>query len=138
MFGQIADPGAAGYRPEHFPWQAFIEPQEFTQRMEAADFVVAHAGMGSIITALTLAKPLVVMPRRVELGEHRNDHQAATAERFAARPGVVVAADERQLPGILDDMARGTDPSGGDPVSSFAEARLLGVLKAFIRGEDER
>ena len=106
--------------------------------MESADFVVAHAGMGSIITALTLAKPLMILPRRADLGEQRNEHQAATAARFACRPGVVVAADERAVPGLLDDLARGTVPTGAEPAGAFAEERLVGVIKNFIRGGGDR
>ena len=60
-----------------------MSPKECTDRMVAADAIIAHAGMGTILTALEMGKPLLVMPRRAELGEHRNDHQLATAMRFA-------------------------------------------------------
>ncbi len=59
--------------------------------MQAATAIVAHAGMGTILTALEMGKPLLVMPRRAALGEHRNDHQLATASRFAELGRVKVA-----------------------------------------------
>ena len=37
------------------------------------------------------------MPRRADLGEHRNDHQLATVEKLSGRPGILVAADENEL-----------------------------------------
>ena len=49
--------------------------------MDAAAAIVAHAGMGTILTALETGKRLLVMPRRAALGEHRNDHQLATVSR---------------------------------------------------------
>jgi UDP-N-acetylglucosamine transferase subunit ALG13 len=83
VFAQI---GPSQYRPQHIEFRAFVEPPEFRRLVECADAVVAHAGMGSIITALELAKPLIVMPRRAELGEHRNDHQLSTARHMLAHP----------------------------------------------------
>ena len=102
--------------------------------MESAAFVVAHAGMGSILSALSLGKSLVILPRREDLGEHRNDHQRATAERVAERPGVFVAADEAELPGLLDDLS--DNARGRAALSPFAETRLIEVIGAFIRGDD--
>jgi UDP-N-acetylglucosamine transferase subunit ALG13 len=106
--------------------------------MESANFVVAHAGMGSIITALTLAKPLVIMPRRADLGEHRNDHQTATVARFLDRAGIFVAADETALVGVLDDLASGAKTPAAEKVGLYAEARLVAVIRDFIHGEGER
>ena len=136
VFGQIAEPGPRGYRPTHFEWRSFVEPMDFRTRMESAAFVVAHAGMGSILSALSLGKSLVILPRREDLGEHRNDHQRATAERVAERPGVFVATDEAELPGLLDDLSDDARGRAAGSLSPFAETRLIEVIGAFIRGED--
>ncbi len=64
--------------------------------------VIAHAGMGSIISALEIGKPIVVMPRRGSLRETRNDHQVATAERFGSRGRVIVADDHKDFAAKLD------------------------------------
>ena len=53
--------------------------------------------MGSIITALEVGKPIVILPRREHLNETRNDHQLASANQFSSRPGIIVALDETQL-----------------------------------------
>lgn len=94
VFGQI---GPSSYRPLHFQHQRFLEPARFRAMYEKAALVVAHAGMGSIITALEMGKPILVMPRRGDLGETRNDHQIATARRFAELGAVHVAMDEDEL-----------------------------------------
>ncbi len=131
VFGQIPEPGASGYRPRHFPFVARLAPAAYAAKVEAADFLVAHAGMGSIITALQHGKPILVMPRRGHLRETRNDHQWATASRLRAVPGITVAADETELPRLLDDLVArgGTAPA---PLSPWAEPRLLEALAAFI------
>src|SRR5215217_2444665 len=60
----------------------FIPPDEFDNYFQQASLIISHAGMGSIITALTMNKPIIVMPRLASLGEHRNEHQTATAKKF--------------------------------------------------------
>ena len=135
VFGQIADPGPEGYRPRHFAWQAFVEPAEFDQRFEQADIVIAHAGMGSIITALTRAKPVLIMPRRADLREQRNDHQLATAAQFEGRPGVHVARDESEVGPMLDRVLA-TEGHGVAPgASPFASPRLIEALRTFIHAQ---
>jgi len=134
VFAQIVDPGAQGCRPAHMGWTGRIAPERYAAAFEEADFIVAHAGMGSIITALTVSRPIVIMPRRGHLRETRNDHQFATARRFAGRPGVSVAEDETELPGVLDAMAaavaRGGAPCGA--ARRWADDELLGAVAAAI------
>ena len=67
----FAQTGQSDYRPKHIRSKPFIDPTEFRKRVETASLVIAHAGMGSIITALELGKRIIVMPRRAKLGEHR-------------------------------------------------------------------
>jgi UDP-N-acetylglucosamine transferase subunit ALG13 len=92
--------------------------------------------MGSILSALSLGKPLLILPRREDLGEHRNDHQRATAGWVAGRRGVFVAADEAELPGLLDELSDDARGRAAGSLSPFAETRLIEVIGAFIRGDD--
>lgn len=131
VFGQIADPGPDGYRPQHFDWVAHLAPEAYRARFAAADLIVAHAGMGSIITAMELGKPIVLMPRRADLGEHRNDHQMATAKRFAERPGIRVVQDDCALIEALERPQDGKDLST-EGFAPFAEPRLLDALRGMI------
>lgn len=79
IYAQI---GSGAYEPDHLRWANEVDPGEFKARITACDTVVAHAGMGTIITAIELGKRVIVMPRRADLGEHRNDHQLATVSRL--------------------------------------------------------
>lgn len=129
VFAQI---GPSDYHARHITTQTFITPQECDQHMRSADVIVAHAGMGSILTALELGKPIVILPRKAALGEHRNDHQLATARRFAEMGSVSVAMDEHELAEKLDALGQlGAAPR----ISPFASDRLIGALRAFIHGE---
>lgn len=133
VFGQIyADP-AGGYRPKNFEWVTHLAPEPYHRRMMEARFVVAHAGMGSIITALCLSKPILLFPRRAALNEQRNDHQLATVERWRTVPGVFAALDEAELLAGMDRLA--SEPVAGPAreLGPYASARLTDSLQAAIR-----
>lgn len=84
-------------QPRHFSTCRFIEPARFEEIMNEARIIVAHAGTGSIISAMKRRKPLVVVARSAALGEHRNEHQKATAEYFARSSNLCVATDSATL-----------------------------------------
>ncbi|MGD1925882.1 MAG: glycosyltransferase [Paracoccaceae bacterium] len=106
MFGQIGDVSQASYTPKNFDWTEFLEPDEFADRFAAATHVIAHAGMGTIISALMAGKPILILPRRASLEEQRNDHQLSTVDKFAGRPGVYAVLHEREVHEALSNMNR--------------------------------
>lgn len=132
LFGQIADPGVKGYFPKNFEWKSFVEPQEFKERFENAELIISHAGMGSIITALTLGKPIIILPRLASLGEHRNEHQLATAEKFQSRAGVHVVKDEKKLAKTVDQILQDPANTSRGNANPFASEQLINSLRDFI------
>ncbi len=132
VFGQIADPGAHGYQPRNFKWKPFVSPEEYKKRFDTADLIVAHAGMGAIITALMMRKPIIIMPRRYCFKETRNDHQVATANYFAKRQGIFLAEDEAQIGSILYKWNTIPPDIIVEEAQPFAEEKLIGVIKNFI------
>jgi UDP-N-acetylglucosamine transferase subunit ALG13 len=127
VFAQVG-PGA--YEPVAMQSEAFLPLREFDERSHAADLLVTHAGTGCILTALELKKPIVVMPRRALMGEHRNDHQMATAERFCGVSGVTVAWDEVDLRRHLEAYEQLEAPAA--ELSPHARPDLLRTLSDFI------
>lgn len=124
----------AGYAAslEGLPNSEFLDAATSARLMNEADIVVAHAGTGTILACLQNGTPCIIVPRKASLGEHRNDHQFATARRFEGRKGVFVVWDIADLPGILD---RADALDGSDGINPFAEERLLQAIRDFI---DER
>jgi UDP-N-acetylglucosamine transferase subunit ALG13 len=127
LFAQI---GESDFRPQRLQWSQLLDPSRFKQLYETSHAIVAHAGTGSIITALQLGKPIVIMPRHASLMETRNDHQIATARHFQHYPGVAVAWDESELPARLDeiDAMAAQPPSLGEQASP----ELLQALRHFV------
>lgn len=71
--------------PEHCEHFDFKPREEVLSIQRDARVIVCHAGIGSVIDALRLEKPVVVVPRRKQFGEHNNDHQMELAEAVARR-----------------------------------------------------
>ncbi len=126
VFAQI---GHTDYKPRNIESVQLLDPTEFRNRVNAADLIVAHAGMGSIITALEIGKPILIMPRRASLQETRNEHQVATAVQFAKRDGVVVAMDESELASKLDHSETFELRT---KLSSEASPELISTIRDFI------
>lgn len=98
-FAQIAE---AEYIPKHMQWNHFIDANEYANKVEQASIIVAHAGMGNIITACESQVPIIVMNRQHKLGEHRNDHQADGLKWMGALKGVYTASTNKELITLLD------------------------------------
>ena len=128
VFAQI---GPTSLRPGNIEARPFISPSECRELIHDADVVVSHAGMGTILSALELGTRVLVMPRRAALGEHRNDHQLATARWFAKESSVSVAFDEAELVQKLDQV---DGLAVGSRISEYAGDGLIGALRSFIDG----
>ncbi|MGA2696602.1 MAG: glycosyltransferase [Terriglobales bacterium] len=131
VFAQIA---AGAYRPKHIEFTDFMEPAEFKQRVSEASVIVAHAGMGTILTALEFGKPIVVLPRREHLRETRSDHQHATSKQFGAQGRVIVAENETELHAKLDAA---DSLAANERISAEASPQLMATIRAFLNGDPQ-
>lgn len=129
VFAQV---GPSTYAAKHIKTKPFITPQEFRQYAQRARIIISHAGMGSILTALEFGKRIAVMPRRGDLGEHRNDHQIATAKYFGGQGRVVVASDRLEL---FEKLAQWNDADALEPISATASPALIATIRRFIESD---
>lgn len=126
VVGQI---GPSDYSPKRFQSQTFFEPDELDALASSAELIISHAGMGSIITALTKGKPIIVVPRLAELGEHRNDHQLATAKKFEGHPFVRVVFDIDKVGVAIDELLQLKKMA---KLSEYAPDAMISNLRAII------
>jgi UDP-N-acetylglucosamine transferase subunit ALG13 len=108
--------------------QAHLTPKEFDEAFKAARVVVAHAGIGTILSAKRHGKPLILMPRRASLGEHRNEHQLATVQQMRGRPGIHIAETDADLEALLlkPDLEAATN------AASPSRTALVNFLRDYI------
>ena len=109
-------------------------PEEYQRRFAEAAVIVGHAGMGTIIAALELGKPLLMLPRLGSLKESRNDNQVGTARHFSSFELFEVVDSESEIPSRmsrmladLDSYRRASDRFGvGDG--------LIDAIREFVNG----
>lgn len=126
IFAQI---GEGGWEPKNIRFCNFLQPPQFMEHFKMASVIISHAGMGTILSALHYRKPILVMPKLASLGEHRNEHQLATARRMMDLGNVNVAFDENELRQRLDGLEELKQPK---PIGDSASDSLVNGVRDFI------
>ena len=126
----LAQIGISSLQPKNIEYFTALTPAEFRARVAQAEIIVAHAGMGSVLTALEYSKPLVLLPRRGDLRETRNDHQLATARWLAQKPGIRVAMEVGDLPAAIAAALDGSADLAG--VAPPTPSALIDYLRHYL------
>lgn len=104
----------------------FLPPQEFSRLIAEAHVVVCHGGAGTLWHAFQAGKCPVVMPRRTQYGETRDD-QLELVRTLALEGRVIPAYEPEDLPTAL---ARARSTFGHPSVA--VPSRLLSCVGAAI------
>jgi UDP-N-acetylglucosamine transferase subunit ALG13 len=121
-----------GPDPQPYPALEIIDhllPARFESLIAEARVIVGHAGIGTIMAARRHGKPLILMARRHDLGEHRNDHQLATLAALEGRPGLYPANE----PVDLERLLRRSDLRPAEAVPGPGLERLTSFIADWIR-----
>jgi UDP-N-acetylglucosamine transferase subunit ALG13 len=86
----IAQTGVSDYIPKNYKSFDFAPFEKMVELNKKADIIISHAGVGTIIVALKNKKPIVVVPRLVEMGEHTDDHQVQLGKILKKHERIVV------------------------------------------------
>ena len=132
LVAQAVSPTSGAYNPKSFKMIPHLSPADYEERILQADLIVSHAGMGSILTAFTHGKPIVIMPRRGHLRETRNDHQYTTVKNLPKRPGLFVAQDEIEFPNVMDKALAAITSSVPPHLSPVADSGFTDALRSFL------
>ena len=100
VFAQI---GNSSYEPKHYRYVRFLDKLKFEEKMQAADIVITHSGVGSIISGINAGKKVIVYPRLVKYREHVDNHQLDIASAFEKKGYVICCYEEQDL---LECIAR--------------------------------
>ena len=133
VIAQVGPEAQAG-RWRNLEVAPFLDAAAFAALAARACVIVGHAGIGTFLTARSHGVPAVLAPRRAALGEHRNEHQLATARRLEGRPGVAIAWEMEALGPLIAAATAG----GGDARAAAPAGDSLGALTARIAAEIAR
>jgi len=112
---------------------AVAEPYMPFDRMlahfRAAEKVITHAVVGSILCATREGHTPLVVPRRHDLGEHVDEHQAELAQALAGRGSVIVVRDTDRL---AEQIAQA--PPRGETAAASTQGGLRDSLRRALLG----
>lgn len=121
--------GYGKYVPENIETYQMLRANDFNRIFNDSDLIITHAGMGIILKSLVAGKPIVVLPRRLDLKEANTDHQMATAKALDEMNYVHVAWNNEDLLEFLKEPAAIRSKVS---ISEYASEPLLGSLRQFI------
>ena len=81
----VVQTGMCDTIPAHCEYFDFKPHEEVLAIQRDARVIVCHAGIGSVLDALEVRRPLVVVPRLKRFNEHLTDHQLDLAEAVQRR-----------------------------------------------------
>ena len=120
QYGHSAPPAAAAEAVD------FLPLPEMLARIDAAEVVVTHAGVGSILLARRAGHTPVVVPRAHAREEHVDDHQAELTAALEGDGKVVAVWDTTELAGAVARVP----PRG--PARAPAEGPLHRAVRAAL------
>lgn len=121
QYGYARPPEGVGRAVDFMPFE------EMEANFAAAEAVITHAGVGSILCARRAGHLPIVVPRFKELGEHVDDHQVELTRALAERGEVEAVWQGEEIATALARIPpRSPGPIAGDSV---------GRLAAAVRGE---
>ena len=138
IVAQVVSPASGAYMPRNFKMTPHLSPREYEARILEANLIVSHAGMGSILTAFTHGKPIVIMPRRGHLRETRNDHQYTTIKNLKPRPGLFIAEDEAEFANVIESALAVNSDDGQPRLSPVADEKFIDAIRSFILSSGSR
>jgi UDP-N-acetylglucosamine transferase subunit ALG13 len=128
IFAQI---GHGKYLPRNLRFARMLTPEKFEEYVTSATLVIAHAGMGTVITAMEAGKAVVILPRLAALREATTDHQVHTARWLNGKPGILAAASEADLERVVD-IALNLQGHTLRQLCKSAAPEFVAKIRAFI------
>jgi UDP-N-acetylglucosamine transferase subunit ALG13 len=127
FFAQIGD---GAYEPKHMEFARLLSRRDFMEKLRSAKLMVAHAGMGSVISALEIGTPIVMLPRRAGLAEVNTDHQLATAHWLQGRPNLHVCFEDEDLGRVIGEALQARQAEAA--VDRTAPKEFTDKIRQFI------
>ena len=83
-----------------------ISIDDFNQYIKNSDFIIAHAGVGSILDGLKHNKKVIAVARSKKYGEIINDHQVQIIDEFVKKGYIIGCKDVDELESALKKIVK--------------------------------
>lgn len=89
--------GYSTYEPVNCRYSRFYPTDQMKEMINNCNLLIAHAGVGTVMTGISAKRPIIVVPRLAKLAEHVDDHQCEIADAFANKGCVIKCTDTDKL-----------------------------------------
>ncbi len=89
----IVQNGFTEYESNKLKLFKYLNKDDFDNYLKKANFIVCHAGVGTIVNCLKNDKKVLAVPRLSKYGEHQNDHQLQIANAYFQKGYILVMND---------------------------------------------
>ena len=117
----IVQAGSTKFRSKDMEIYDYLDVEEFEQLIEKANFIICHAGVGTILTALSKNKKIIAAARLKKYAEHVNDHQVQILENFKKAGYILALEDFDKLDLLIKE------------IKDFIPAELKSNKKYFLK-----
>lgn len=125
VFAQI---GHSDYEPRNYKFERFMDKDKFDRTIQQADILIAHSGVGTIITGVNAHKPVIVYPRMAKFHEHVDDHQLDIARAFEKKNYVLCCYETESLSDKIEECKS----HQFDEYHSQRE-KIVGIINDFLK-----
>ena len=125
----IVQSGCTKYKSNKMKIIRYISIKDFNNLLKEADFVISHAGVGSIIQGLQNNKKMIVAARKKEYGEHVNNHQEQILENFGDEGYITPVYDLDKLDEALEKVKNFTPKKFEGNNEKFINNMILEIEK---------
>lgn len=101
-----AQTGASDYLPQNFPFQNYLDRDDYIEKINQSTIVVTHGGTGTIVGAVKKGKKVIAVPRLSKYGEHVDDHQIQIINEFAEMNLICECMDCNDLWKAIEEVKR--------------------------------
>lgn len=128
----IMQTGTSQYQPLYCQSAAYYDEATFHKLIEQSHVVIAHAGVGTIMSVLQAGKKLIVIPRDERYQEHVDHHQYQIARQFTQKHYLMMAEDQAGLVACLSQI------ESFEPEPYVAKQHHIHTLIADFIKEEEK
>ena len=93
----IVQAGYTKYESKNMDVFDYVPTDELDKYIDKADYIITHAGVGSVFGALNKNKKIIAVPRLSKYKEHTNDHQLELIEELGKENLLIPVIEMEEL-----------------------------------------
>ena len=102
----IVQAGYTKYESKNMKIFDYVSKEELEKYMDKADYIITHAGVGTIFDCLNKNKKIIAVPRLAKYKEHNNDHQLELIEEFKKENLILTAIEMDELEDAIKKISK--------------------------------